>query len=488
MAKILYTLSILFFLFGFESEAKNIKAIFSHAQYLHMGDKPYAETYLLVNGNSVIYNLLPNGQFQSKVLVSMNWLQNNKVIKSDQYNLLSPETKDTANVLFNFIDQQRYSLPNGEYVLELKITDANDSKPGFVSKIPVIIQFLPSDSLSISDIHLVDKATKAEKMSPITKSGYDLIPKVSSVFPKSDETLTAYFEIYNANKHLGDKQKYLANYYLLNTETQQKVNSTFGFKRFEASKVAVFIPVINLKDVRSGQYELVVEIVNAENKIIRTKSIEIQRINDLPELALTDISKLSLDNSFLANYGLDSLSEFIACLFPISTIFERRFAENQLNGQDKDLMEKYLINFWQQRNPANPQLAWQNYQKQVNAVNKLFSTLIRKGHATDRGRVYLQYGTPDTRNQNYREPAAYPYEIWHYYRIEKQTNRRFVFYNPDLISNEFPLIYSNANGEIMDEQWQFKIMRRDSQTNDFDQNNTNRHWGSQMQDNFQLPR
>lgn len=487
MARIIYLITVLLLL-GIEGDSKNIKAIFSHAQYLQMGEKSYVETYLMVNGSSVVYKQLPNGLFQSKVLVSINWLQNKNVIKSDQYNLLSPETKDTSNILFNFIDQQRYSLPQGEYVLELKLTDANDAKPGFVSQIPVVITFPPVDSLSISDIHLVDKATRAEKMSAITKSGYDLIPKVSSIFPKTDETLTAYFEIYNADKHLGDKQKYLVNYYLKNTETKQKVANSFAFKRFEAGKVAVVMPNINIKDVRSGTYELVVEVVNAENKMIRTKSIEIQRINDLPELDLADISKLSLEESFFKKYAVDSLSDFIASLYPISTIFERRFAENQLKGQDKETMEKFLIHFWQQRNPANPQLAWENYQKQVYAVNKLFGTLLRRGYATDRGRVYLQYGTPDTRNQNYREPAAYPYEIWHYYRIEKQTNRRFVFYNPDLVSNDFSLIYSNANGEIMDEQWQFKIMRRDSQTNDFDQNNTNRHWGSQIQDNFQLPR
>lgn len=488
MAKIQFIISVFFILMGFQSQAKNIKAIFSHAQYLQMGDKPYVETYLMVNGSSVVYSQLPNGKFQGKVLVSMKWLQNNKVIKTDQYNLLSPETKDTSNVLFNFIDQQRYSLPRGEYVLELKLSDANDTKPAFSSQIPVNIAFPPSDSLSISDIHLVDKLTKAEKMSAITKSGYDLVPKVSSIFSKSEETITAYFEIYNADKQLGDKQKYVVNYYLNNKDTRQKVSSTFAFKRFEAGKVAVAIPVINIKEVRSGEYELVVEVVNAENKIIRTKSIDIQRINDLPDLDLADISKLSLEDSFFKKYDLDSLSDFIASVYPISTIFERRFAENQLKGQDKETMEKFLIHFWQQRNPSNPQLAWQNYQTQVNAVNKLFGTSIRRGYATDRGRVYLQYGTPDTRNQNYREPAAYPYEIWHYYRVEKQSNRRFVFYNPDLVSNDFTLIYSNANGEIMDEQWQFRIMRRDSQTNDFDQNNTNRHWGSQMQDNFQLPR
>jgi GWxTD domain-containing protein len=479
---------LLFLTAGVAVNAKNIKAIFSYSRYMQLGAKPYVETYLLVNGNSVVYSKKENGKYEAKVSVILKWLQNEKVVKQDQYNLLSPETSDTAFVDFNFIDQQRYSLPNGSYVLELKISDVNDTKPGFVTAIPVEIAFPSLDSLSISDIHLVAKATKAEKMGPITKSGYDLVPRISAIYASDADQITFYTEFYNADKKLGEKVKFLATAELVNRETQKKVSSTYVFRKMEAAKVNVFLQTLSLKDVRSGTYDLVISAINASNEVIASQKIEIQRISSVPEIDLADIEKVSLEESFYKGYPIDSLKEFIACLYPISTIFERRFQENQLKGDDRETMEKFLLNFWQQRNASNPQLAWENYKKQVNIVNKQFGTLIRKGYETDRGRVYLQYGTPDTRNQNYREPSAYPYEIWHYYKIGNQTNRRFVFYNPDLISNDFQLIYSNANGEIMDEQWQFKIMRRDSQTIDMDQNNTNRHWGSQLQDNFQLPR
>lgn len=87
-------------------------------------------------------------------------------------------------------------------------------------------------------------------------------------------------------------------------------------------------------------------------------------------------------------------------------------------------------------------------------VVKEFSTSIRKGYNTDRGRVYLQYGPPDNRTQMPHEPSAYPYEIWQYYKVKGQSNRRFIFYNPDLVTNDFKLIHSDALGEIMNDQWQ----------------------------------
>jgi hypothetical protein len=121
-------------------------------------------------------------------------------------------------------------------------------------------------------------------------------------------------------------------------------------------------------------------------------------------------------------------------------------------------------------------------------VQKEFASSIRRGYSTDRGRVYLQYGPPDNRTVSTYEPAAYPYEIWHYYKLGNQSNRRFVFYNPDLVSNDYTLIHSDALGEIMNDQWQFLIMKRDTQTNDIDLERTDPHFGSQLQQNFQTPR
>jgi hypothetical protein len=100
----------------------------------------------------------------------------------------------------------------------------------------------------------------------------------------------------------------------------------------------------------------------------------------------------------------------------------------------------------------------------------------------------LQYGPPDNRQESLREPSAFPYEIWQYYKINNQSNRRFVFCNQDLVTNDFILIHSDALGEHNNDQWMFQIMKRDTQTNDIDQTESDSHYGSQLKQNFQTPR
>jgi hypothetical protein len=112
------------------------------------------------------------------------------------------------------------------------------------------------------------------------------------------------------------------------------------------------------------------------------------------------------------------------------------------------------------------------------------------GYATDRGRVYLQYGPPNTMSDHYAEPSAYPYEIWHYYKLGSQSNRKFVFYNPDLVSNDFVLLHSDAQGELPNSRWEMDLHKRDTQSNDFDKESKDGglFYGNQAKDNFKNPR
>jgi GWxTD domain-containing protein len=184
----------------------------------------------------------------------------------------------------------------------------------------------------------------------------------------------------------------------------------------------------------------------------------------------------------------DSLAEHIRCLYPISYELEKTYANNAINSGDLKLMQQYFLSFWLNRDAVNPQTAWETYFLEVRKVVKEFSTSIRKGYNTDRGRVYLQYGPPDNRTQMPHEPSAYPYEIWQYYKVKGQSNRRFVFYNPDLVTNDYALIHSDALGEIMNDQWQMLVFKRDTQNNDIDQSTPAGRFGTQIQQNYQTPR
>jgi GWxTD domain-containing protein len=125
-------------------------------------------------------------------------------------------------------------------------------------------------------------------------------------------------------------------------------------------------------------------------------------------------------------------------------------------------MEKYFYAFWQETSPTNTYSAWLDYKQQVKYTEKLFGTQIKYGWESDRGRVHLQYGAPNAVVDRPSEPSAYPYQIWHYYRIGQRSDVRFVFYDTDLVTNDYQLLHSDMQGELQNFRWESALHKRDS--------------------------
>ena len=138
-------------------------------------------------------------------------------------------------------------------------------------------------------------------------------------------------------------------------------------------------------------------------------------------------------------------------------------------------MQKFFYNLWKNRNSLNPELAWDEYYQKVKSVNNDFKNFKIPGYLTDRGRVYLQYGAPNSIHSVENASSTYPYEIWHYYKLNNQSNKKFVFVNADFATNEYRLEYSNVNGEVSNAEWRDKIEQDNVPTfgDDFNNNYIN---------------
>jgi len=105
---------------------------------------------------------------------------------------------------------------------------------------------------------------------------------------------------------------------------------------------------------------------------------------------------------------------------------------------------------------------------------------MREGYLTDRGRVYLEYGPPNSISESSSSQLAYPYQIWHYYQLTKsQQNKKFVFFNRTGALNEYELIHSNALGEPQNPKWREII----SKYNNLNPNN-DRFFGDFLDEDF----
>ena len=119
-------------------------------------------------------------------------------------------------------------------------------------------------------------------------------------------------------------------------------------------------------------------------------------------------------------------------------------------------------------------------------VEELYSNNFQEGFETDRGRVYLQYGAPTNIVQKETSSNEYPYEIWQYNKIGSFSNKRFIFYNPDLVNNGYRLLHSDMIGELKNPGWPQILVKRNTTNGNIDDPNADvqRHYGTNGNDLF----
>jgi len=484
-------LVLLFFflpLMAFSAPGKSLEAFFSYCTFYSPESGPYIETYLSLVGRSVEYVQNENGKFQGSIEVTYIFKQGDEIKNWKKYNILSPEVADTSEGIVNFLDQQRIQIPNGQYDFEIQIADNNSDAPPFNSSQAIELDY-PNSKISISEVELVESYEKSTAPGMLTKSGYDLIPYVSDFFPESVQKMVFYAELYNTEYVLGEGEGYLVNYFIESTGNGQMLSNFRGFKRKTVSKVDVLLGEFNITNLASGNYNLVIEIRNRQNEEIGKRKLFFQRSNPAVPMTLEDVSTLATSESFVEEIThTDTLRDYIRSTRPISSKIERSFVDRQLKKADLELMQQYFLSFWKNRDDSNPHLAWLKYQQEVAKVNKFYSTKIRRGYETDRGRVYLQYGPPNAMVDRKNISNSYPYEIWQYYQIESRSNARFVFYYPDLSSNDYVLLHSNVYGEQNNPRWEAVLQGRNGVPTNLDEGGTNDQFGNPTRDLFTDPR
>jgi GWxTD domain-containing protein len=468
------------------SFAKALQAKFSWCSFYSPESGPYVESYLEVTGQSCHFTKAASGKFVASIEVTQVFYLGDSIKAFNKYNLLSPETDDTSRLVFDFTDQQRVSLANGSYIIELTIRDKNNptAKP-YVLKDKLKVDYYPS-IVAISDIELLTEYIANTNSSKLNKNGFDLYPQVSNFFDKNQNSLKFYAEIYNTSAVL-NSDAYLLSYRVETHESHQVLDSYSKIYRQTARPVNVVMTDLDITDLNSGNYDLMVEVRNRNNEVLANRSLFFQR-SHTPVIS-SDSSFKDIEGTFVVSItNRDSLYEYIKCLWPIASTAENNFADNRLLASDIRQLQQFIYDFWVKRNPTNPALAWFEYKKQVDIVNNEFSAGNKKGYNTERGRVFLMYGAPNQISKQYNEPASYPYEIWQYYKLKDMADRKFVFYSRQIASNDFELLHSDAKGEVININWRVELRRRTETLNDFDKVNPNNNFQNQSDQLFQNPR
>jgi GWxTD domain-containing protein len=471
--------------------SENPRVYFAYSTFLSPKDGPFIETYLQVDASSLNFVGTGNDEFQATLEVLLILKQDGQIRDFKKYELKSPPIKEPSENGFSFIDQQRFLLPRGEYELEISLADLNkDLKP--ISHSEYIAVDIDPTQLSLSSVQLAERIEQTEVPGPLTKSGYNIYPYIDFFYPSHINSISFYSEVYNASDALGEGEAFLIVSSIETFETRRVLSDFNRFKRETAKPVNVTLNSFDISKLPSGNYFLVVSVKDRQNETLASNRVFFQRSNPSLELKPEDFEHVELTNTFAEQIvDIDSLSYFIKALSPISDYSDRQFAFNLASSGNLRNMQRYFYNFWLQRDPSNPQEAWKHYYIELCRADANFKTMVHRGYETDRGRVYLQYGPPNSINSSYDEPASYPYEIWHYYVINGQRNKRFVFYTHDITTNNFELLHSEMIGELSNPRWMSRINSRNEGWGvDYEETVSprNRVWGSKMEDYYREPR
>ena len=489
---LLFLLCIAFAIAG-PAQNKAVQCFLSSTTYNVPGDNPFIENALAFDCSTVVYNQFETGKYKATVEIQTIFKQGDEIRNFSKEALDSPVVTDTAKIAGAFVDQQRFSLPNGEYNMEITVKDLNNPQQTPYTFTQAITIDYPTDAPAVSDILLVESYSKAVQPSKLTKSGYDLVPRVYSFYLNNTNSLTFYTELYNSDKYYPDGGQYLVNYYIQAYEKAVKMKEFNFVKRMDVSKANILLNTINIKGLPTGNYYLVVEMHDRNNELLASNSVFFQRFNPGCEIDLDNLAATNIVNTFAESIdNLDTLREYLRCLNPRCSESERDYVNNLVLTDDKVTMQQFFYNFWNARAPFNPKDAWQEYYNQVKRVNASYSTRTKKGYMTDRGYMYLRYGTPDKICEEPFEPGAYPYEIWHYYEVAGQRNKHCVFMSQDQVTNDYMLIHSDINGEVNNPRWQMMIYSRfygQGYSGDvIDQTTPQGAWGTRAGDLYNNPR
>ncbi len=470
-------LAILFlFIFSsFSQNTKNVKVYTDYNFYYDPSLGEYIEIKFQFDGKSLTIQK-QNNWYRSKVSVNILIKKDSVALIDKNYFVDSPNFQDSSIV--DFFDVKRYPLQPGSYELIFTLRDAYaDKKPIFSKQVIQVPDF--HSKISISDIQVCENIVETKATNILSKSGYDLFPRLLNYFPSDCRFLPTYLELYNPFKD--SVLVSLKTSYFKVGDTNEIVNMT----RYTDIWVTDVSPIIQKNDITlltTGSYRMVYSIFD-KNTLLSTSNYYFDRTNELVDFVSTD--NIVLDPIFQKSIPNDSLSYFLSSIIPVANPMEIPIITKLAKENDLDKMRKYIQSFWVVTSGRlHASNAWLNYKEQVKMVEKTYSTSIFKGYETDRGRVYLKYGQPSSIAVRETSPSEYPYEIWQYDKIKQFSNKRFVFYNPDLVNNHYQLLHSDMQGELKNYRWQQFLTKRNSPNQNIDDPNDGNkdHYGGESFD------
>lgn len=484
MKKILLVTGLLLWMLSLS--AQDMRAFISHKAYCTPKMQPYIEFTFIIGGTSVQYEKNSAGKYEAAVEIRVDVTQKDSVVKSLHYILSSDAFADTSSqIMPDFADIKNLPVPNGAFFLNFYIKDLHSDSVELKYIDQITLDF-PDHKISSSKISLYKEMSAPISPGMYVKYGHYMPPLYYNFVPESQYVLPFAVEIYNTKRCVGANKSMTVRYYIENAENRMAAQpNNIITKTVTTEDVLLVVGQLNVFSLPSGNYNMVVELFDEQDSLLQMNKLFFQKSNPSVKFDIERYNDVVTENSFVAKItDRTELESFVQSLYPISTNVEREFFDTRMKSVTTEQLQRFFYSFWLTRNPKDPETEWINYNKRVQYVQEKFGSKQVKGYKTDRGRVYLQYGKPNDMIEVPSDPVSMPYEIWHYYYLDQQSNVKFVFYDPSLVGNDYELLHSNKYGELHDSNWKLKLVKKMQPQTDIYDPKIDDYFGGDINDNW----
>lgn len=436
------------------AQEQGISILVNQAAFL---DPTTGNSYLDISIGADVRSLTlheEGGHYQAGVEVTILLKQDDRIVNFDKVSLQTGKLSALADSNLTLTGQRRMLADNGTYQLEVIAQDLFDeAKKTTLPERTFIVDFA-ENSLNISDIWLVDYYEKGETNPQFFRHGLTMYPYLLPYYPTVHEKLLFFAEVYGLDREFLDEDV-LVTFSINPKGGSQPLTGLQSFQKQKGQMVNIVIGSLPLNEVPSGEFDLTLSVRDKTNTELARRTLSFYRSNRMGITELGNLALIDIENTFVAALPDEQMDYYLSCLKPIAANKEVNAINSLLENPKNDLKKQFFYNFWVTRDIKDPAKYWNTYHSMVQYTERQHATMTRKGFETERGRVYLQYGPPNEMDISNFDGGARPYEIWTYNRTQSgETNVFFVFYNDDLVSNEFRLLHSSAIGEPKNDKWQ----------------------------------
>jgi GWxTD domain-containing protein len=455
MKSIIFILT--FFIYCTTAFTQNsLRAYLDVKTFQSVKNESYIEIFNKINSIGLQYRTLNNKSI-AKVLIT------NTIFKNDSIVFQRTDTLFSTAVLDSFYNDiyglKTIFVKPGKYKLKVDYLDLFNKKmkKSISNELTFEIFKIEPEKLALSNIQIADYINTTKNKNQFSKYGFDVFPHLGNYLSNECSILPFYYEIYSMNSA---NEKVKIEYKIIQKETNQIFYQSKDTNIFIKGFVTPVAHAIDIKELPTGTYDLTIYFES--NKNSANNKFEFYRYNDI--VSSYEKTTKILDPNFHKSLKNDSLAFYAKSLMPIMYNEDQKILLKLLKENDSSKIRNFIESFWISTSPLNTFEEWLKYKKQVVLIEKLYKTHNVHGYETERGRVYLKYGPPTAIKTKETSPSEYPYEIWQYDKIKNFSNKRFVFYNPDIVGNNYRLLHSDMLGEIKNFKWPGLLTKRNNST------------------------